>query len=50
MIRIKKFGVLQTAKFMAVLYFIMSFVFVIPMVLIMTIAGSTSGAENAFGR
>ena len=53
MVQIKRFGVLQTAKIAAVMYFLISLVFVIPFGLIMIIAGVAQGgkgiAEAFFG-
>ena len=40
MVQIKSFGVLQTAKFSAVMYFIFSAIFMIPFGLITLVAGS----------
>jgi len=40
MVQIKSFGVLQTAKFAAVMYFIFSAIFMIPFGLITLVAGS----------
>ena len=42
--RIKRFGVMQTAKIVSVLYFILAFVFIIPFVLI----GSALPTEQFF--
>lgn len=47
MVRIKSFGVLQTAKLAAILYFISSAIFVIPIMLISFIAGSSSGIPGS---
>jgi len=49
MVQIKKFGVLQTAKIAAVMYFAISLIFVIPFGLITLIAGATGGREGAAG-
>jgi hypothetical protein len=53
MVQVKRIGVLQTAKITAVMYFLISLVFLIPFGLIMMIAGSAQGgpgiAEAFFG-
>ena len=42
MAQIKRFGVLQTAKFAAVMYFVISVIFMIPFGLIVFIGGSSA--------
>ncbi len=52
MVQIKKFGVLQTAKFMAVMYFITIALFMIPfglIALVVAIAGMSMGSGSAEG-
>ena len=49
MAQIKKFGVLQTAKIAAVMYFAISLIFVIPFGLIAFISGATGGREGVAG-
>jgi hypothetical protein len=50
MAQIKRFGVLQTAKFCAVLYFIMTAIFLIPFGLIAMLTGAfAGGTEGLFG-
>ncbi|NLA75799.1 MAG: hypothetical protein GX846_10090 [Deltaproteobacteria bacterium] len=46
MVRIKKIGVLQTAKLAAILYFIFSAIIVVPIGLITMITGSALGSDN----
>lgn len=46
MAQIKSFGILQTAKFMAVMYFIMSCIFVIPMALFALTVGFSTGEQD----
>ena len=48
MVQIKSFGVLQTAKFAAVMYFILTAIFMIPFALIVLVAGSAIGGEGGF--
>ena len=49
MAQIKKFGVLQTAKIAAVMYFAISLIFVIPFGLIAFISGAARGREGVAG-
>lgn len=50
MAQVKRFGVLQTAKFAAIMYFIFTAIFMIPVGLIAIITGSASGSEEgSFG-
>lgn len=46
--RVKRFGVLQTAKTAAVIYFLVSLVIFIPLGLIFTVIGGFSGREMPF--
>lgn len=47
MAQIKRFGVLQTAKFSAALYFVFSAVLILPLMLITTLVGAASGQSGA---
>ncbi len=50
MVQVKRFGVLQTAKFAAIMYFIFTAIFTIPIGLIAIVAGPAArGREGAFG-
>jgi len=49
MTRIRRFGILQTAKLMAVMYFLLSAVFVVPVALILMATGVFHGGEDALG-
>ena len=46
MTQIKSFGILQTAKFMAVMYFISTAVFAIPAGIIISLVGASSSQGN----
>lgn len=46
MAQIKRFGVLQTAKFAAIMYFIFTAIFMIPFGLFVLIAGSATGGRQ----
>jgi len=48
MAQIKRFGVLQTAKFAAVMYFIFTVILMIPFGLISIIIGSATGGKEGF--
>jgi len=48
MVRIKRFGVLQTAKFAAVLYFVFTAIFMIPVGLVFMMRLSVLGEGAAF--
>lgn len=49
MLQITRFGVGQTAKVCAVLYFVVSFVIIVPIALFMAVAGSASAMPMPFG-
>lgn len=49
MIVIKRIGVLQMAKILAAIYFLMSLIFCIPMGLLMMLAGGLQGKEGLMG-
>lgn len=48
MAQVKRFGVLQTAKFAAVMYFIFTVILMIPFGLISIIIGSATGGKEGF--
>lgn len=49
MLQITRFGVGQTAKVCAVLYFVVSLVILVPIALFMAVAGSASAMPMPFG-
>ncbi len=49
MVRLKSFGIVQTAKFIAITYFVLSAIFVVPFMLILMAVGGENTSFGGFG-